>query len=574
MKKFLLLLFPVIAFGASEPIMLDTKTHKFISPLTVDFAGVTVLNFPGGGAVTSVFGRTGAVVATTGDYTASQLAALSGTSKLLGSSASSSSVGEISLGTNLSMSGSTLNASGGGGTIGGSIASPQVAFGTAANTIGGNSNMTWDNTNFIFELGGNVGLKSNASGVFEINNGTSGQWGSLKAGVRDTIVNASSVGLTLGHQHSSGTPTTSMGTGLQFNIDDSTTADQQAAVISANWSNATHGSQSANLDFNAVFNASPNTRMRLTGAGGLNVGNGQISQASSAGVVNLASITFANSVGTSGAVAMSDGSSGFVPSAYTFPSTMTGGSGKLFQDNGTNAVLSAFTMASPGTSGNVLTSNGTNWLSSAPSGGGVPAGANTQVQWNNSGAFGADSGFTYTAGAGIVGLTAGSTGPRINFENTSGGYEAGMAFYNNTATYVGGLVWDAGNASDQALTIQNYVPSAVYYFGGSNLRVANGITIGFTIGTANGATDTGISRSFAGQVEINNGTVGSYTDIKVRTVIHNGYTVATLPAAVAGMVAYVTDGTAALAWGATVTGGGSTKYLVWYNGTNWTVAGK
>lgn len=52
-------------------------------------------------------------------------------------------------------------------------------------------------------------------------------------------------------------------------------------------------------------------------------------------------------------------------------------------------------------------------------------------------------------------------------------------------------------------------------------------------------------------------------------------TVATLPSApTIGNYATVTDGTGALAWGATVTGGGSTKYLVWYNGTNWTVAGK
>lgn len=54
-----------------------------------------------------------------------------------------------------------------------------------------------------------------------------------------------------------------------------------------------------------------------------------------------------------------------------------------------------------------------------------------------------------------------------------------------------------------------------------------------------------------------------------------GYTVAGLPTpATVGMFAYVTDGTAALAFGATVTGGGATPYLVWNNGTNWTVFGK
>lgn len=43
-----------------------------------------------------------------------------------------------------------------------------------------------------------------------------------------------------------------------------------------------------------------------------------------------------------------------------------------------------------------------------------------------------------------------------------------------------------------------------------------------------------------------------------------------------GDVVYVTDGDSGLAWGATVvnSGSGGTSYLVWYNGTNWTVVGK
>ena len=55
------------------------------------------------------------------------------------------------------------------------------------------------------------------------------------------------------------------------------------------------------------------------------------------------------------------------------------------------------------------------------------------------------------------------------------------------------------------------------------------------------------------------------------------FLVADLPAAgVIGRFAHVTDGDAALAWGATVvnTGSGATPYLVWDNGTAWTVVGK
>lgn len=54
----------------------------------------------------------------------------------------------------------------------------------------------------------------------------------------------------------------------------------------------------------------------------------------------------------------------------------------------------------------------------------------------------------------------------------------------------------------------------------------------------------------------------------------SSYTVATLPSAMRGQFACVTDGAASLAWGATVTGGGSTAYLVWFNGAHWTVVGK
>lgn len=49
--------------------------------------------------------------------------------------------------------------------------------------------------------------------------------------------------------------------------------------------------------------------------------------------------------------------------------------------------------------------------------------------------------------------------------------------------------------------------------------------------------------------------------------------VASLPAGNVGDVMYVTDGTAGLTFGQTVTGGHTTPYLVWFNGTNWTVIG-
>ena len=47
----------------------------------------------------------------------------------------------------------------------------------------------------------------------------------------------------------------------------------------------------------------------------------------------------------------------------------------------------------------------------------------------------------------------------------------------------------------------------------------------------------------------------------------------TSPTARVGNIARVTDGDAALSWGETVTGGGTAQYLVWFNGTSWSVVG-
>jgi hypothetical protein len=71
--------------------------------------------------------------------------------------------------------------------------------------------------------------------------------------------------------------------------------------------------------------------------------------------------------------------------------------------------------------------------------------------------------------------------------------------------------------------------------------------------------------------------MGANLDMNGFQILNQGnisFTVSTLPTAVIGKFAVVTDGTVGLAWGAGVTGGSTTTYLVWYNGTSWTVLGK
>lgn len=56
---------------------------------------------------------------------------------------STANVSQITLGSGLAFSGTTLIATGGGGTIGGSIANTQIPFGTGTNTVGGSALLTW-----------------------------------------------------------------------------------------------------------------------------------------------------------------------------------------------------------------------------------------------------------------------------------------------------------------------------------------------------------------------------------------------------------------------------------------------
>lgn len=188
------------------------------------------------------------------------------------------------------------------GTIGGSIASPQVAFGSGSNTITGDSKFTYSTT---------TGLNSTVS---------------------DTTVNAVTNALTIGHQETAaGTPAPNMGTGFVFNIPDQGGTNQAAAAINAAWTDATVVNSGSYIDFKTRFSASSNNAMRITGQGGLNVGNAQLTNNSAAGVINIASILFANGFGTGGQFVQSDGSTSYGPSVYSLPTTVSGANNKFLQ---------------------------------------------------------------------------------------------------------------------------------------------------------------------------------------------------------------------------------------------------
>lgn len=141
-----------------------------------------------------------------------------------------------------------------------------IASGSTAFTSGGNGEFYHNSVGLIaqpsYEMGwgssfgtaADTGFTRNGAGVVEINNGTAGQWGALKLGVRDSGTNTIVNGVTVEHQ-SSGTPAASLGIGLLFNLPSSTTTGQNAGQIVTLWRDATHATRSANLSFRLVDNA-------------------------------------------------------------------------------------------------------------------------------------------------------------------------------------------------------------------------------------------------------------------------------------------------------------------------------
>ena len=192
----------------------------------------------------------------------------------------------------------------------------------------------------------------------------------------------------------------------------------------------------------------------------------------------------------------------------------------------------------------------------------------------------------YQAGySNSTGISNSYFGQGAGYANSSGNYNAGFG----QATLNGNTTGVRNSGCGQGALYSNST-------GGSN------VGIGYLAGYGNGtnANTTGSNNTFIGNETVgsaNNNTnsivigyqavgLGSNTTVignssTTRTKVFgaiesSGYTVATLPTPSIGMQTYVTDGDSGLAWGATVvnSGSGATKYLVWYNGTNWTVVGK
>lgn len=193
-------------------------------------------------------------------------------------------------------------------------------------------------------------------------------------------------------------------------------------------------------------------------------------------------------------------------------------------------------------------------------------------------------------------------GDQTNLDNGSAYYfyaTSGLSFTGNAAinpSWMGFCIYSenegfsgSGNAVVDAWTNNATVSEVVAFcvrsstnvgFLGGNTDSTNGLSATYLLTTSSGKGIYIVAGTTGNAI-----TLGPYTSAATNPLIDTvfaivpprvtplGYPVASLGTGALGMMARVTDGTSGLAWGATVTGGHSTPYLVWFNGTNWTVAG-
>ena len=160
---------------------------------------------------------------------------------------------------------------------------------------------------------------------------------------------------------------------------------------------------------------------------------------------------------STGATLSDTGAAVFTGELDVLGNSTAGSNIKLYEDtdNGTNyvsfkapdtiAANVTWTLPSAdGTSAQVLSTNGSGTLSWATAGGSTsPAGSNTQVQFNNSGAFGASANFTYTAGT-LSSLATTSSA-------FSGTADAGYSLFRGTTNSSGGVLSIAGNSTGNGI---------------------------------------------------------------------------------------------------------------------------
>jgi hypothetical protein len=290
---------------------------------------------------------------------------------------------------------------------------------------------------------------------------------------------------------------------------------------------------------------------------GLCVGNPQ-------GLTTLAGQKGTGAGGKGGSIQIAGG-------APLAPSTATGDV-TLFSDPLNPSVYFKCTQPTAGNTGTATCTFSDIVVSGAGGGGGVPGGSNTQVQYNNAGAFGGMSNVTWGSASGT--LTIGApfvTGLALDVTGVSGGGQGVAMFRSGYSTSIPDLVVTrAGSTVNTVADGPNITLEDVTNTKFSLMQQAGGQTefwqyngaswqqsyfIGTTLGLVlHGSTDKGVG-------------VLSAVNVYLTPVATSA--LPTCNAGAAGLSAVVNDATVPT-YNATLTGGGAVTVPVLCNGTNWT----
>lgn len=212
---------------------------------------------------------------------------------------------------------------------------------------------------------------------------------------------------------------------------------------------------------------------------GANGGTGNGFFAVSGPVTSLKTFTFPNAsatvLTTNAAVTVAQGGTG-VSTLTTHGVLLGEGTGNvsavaamaadtLLQGQGTSADPAAVSLTNCGSSTQALSySTSTHTFGCQTiSTGGTPGGSNTQIQYNNSSAFGGASNFTYTSGTGDVAITAPTSGVALQVTGVANANTLSITGSSTTGQSDGLLINAGTNSSDRAVRVQNQSGSSNYF---------------------------------------------------------------------------------------------------------------
>jgi hypothetical protein len=215
------------------------------------------------------------------------------------------------------------------------------------------------------------------------------------------------------------------------------------------------------------------------------------------------------------------------------------------------------------------------------------------------GAFAAENGTGAFSQITLVGVSAGTNLAGTSINVSCGGFNclgaAGLGVTNNDAIWgsrgfqavtTGYQLSGVGDAVCAQVTT-GYDIACLGYLTGRGLTTGNSdLILGDNIGTVtplpSGLTGAIVIGPGDGSVKADFNLTNSGVWTFASQIVIPGVVFTSLPGAVTGMVAYITDGkstncgdSACTTFGTSVTGGGGAlKLRIWYNGVNWTLTGK